>query len=97
MEDEYSQLDATEPRRPEKPAEEEVGVDVPHQLVEPATLEQLIKTFVLREGTDYGVVEATLDRKVNDIRRQLEKGDLKIVFDLATESFSIVSAHSKLK
>jgi len=50
----------------------------------------LIREFVLREGTDYGAIEASLERKVNDIRRQLENGELKIVFDLASETGTIV-------
>jgi uncharacterized protein YheU (UPF0270 family) len=82
MQDEFSQLLA-----PEQP---EVGVEVPYALLKPETLEQLIKAFVLREGTDYGAVEASLDTKIKQIHRQLEKGDLKIVFDLSTETGSIV-------
>lgn len=71
--------------------ETEQGVEVPHTLLAPETLDTLIREFVMREGTDYGAVEASLERKVGDIRRQLERGDLKIVFDLASETGSIVA------
>lgn len=70
--------------------EQEAGVDVPFDLLAPDTLEELIKSFVLREGTDYGAQEASLQRKLDDIRRQLKNGKLKIVFDLASDTGSIV-------
>ena len=71
--------------------EEEQGVEVPYTMLAPDTLETLIREFVLREGTDYGAVEASLERKVNDIHRQLQRGELKIVFDITSETGSIVS------
>ncbi len=95
MEDEFSQL-SFEKRPPqmspenEKPQAED-GVEVPFNLLERETLEQLIKSFVLREGTEYGEEEVPLARKIDYVRGQLEKGDLKIVFDLATDTGSIVS------
>jgi len=91
MHDEFSQLPPDE-RRPLKrtPEVEEEGVEVPYDLLQAETLSQLIEAFVLKEGTDYGVEEVSLSRKVDQVRRQLEKGDLKIVFDLSTETGSIV-------
>ena len=44
-----------------------------------------------REGTDYGHVDRSLDSKVADVYRQLETGDATIVFDLESETASIVS------
>ena len=38
---------------------------VPWQQIEPRNLDNLIKEFVLREGTDYGAVEASLQHKMN--------------------------------
>jgi len=73
----------------ETPPRQEEGVEVPFSLLQPETLEQLISDFVLRDGTDYGEEEALFSRKVDEIREQLRKGDLKIVFDLATETGSI--------
>jgi len=70
----------------------ERGVEVDQKLIPPDTLQTLIAEFVMREGTDYGAQEATMDRKINDIRRQLERKELQIVFDLTTETCSIVPA-----
>ena len=55
-----------------------------------AALEGLIESFVGREGTDYGERECTLAEKVADVRRQLERGEARIVFDPDTESVDIV-------
>jgi uncharacterized protein YheU (UPF0270 family) len=88
--DEFSQLTHEDPPPGAVPLEEE-GIEVSHELLKPETLEQLILAFVLREGTDYGEREVPLARKIEQIREQLETGDLKIVFDLSTESGSIIS------
>ncbi len=88
--DEYSQLSKEEkpPFNPEPETED--GVDVPFEQIPEATLEKLIQEFVMREGTDYGANEVSLPKKIQDIRTQLEKKKLKIVFDLNTETCSIV-------
>jgi uncharacterized protein YheU (UPF0270 family) len=47
---------------------------------------------VLREGTDYGEREISLDQKVAHVLRQLERGEAQIVFDAVLESVDIVLA-----
>lgn len=74
--------------------EAESGVVVPHGGLQPETLRQLIEAFILRNGTDYGEREATLDLRVSQITQQLDRGDVKIVFDATTESCSIVPTRS---
>jgi uncharacterized protein YheU (UPF0270 family) len=46
--------------------------------------------FVTRDGTDYGAAEKTLDEKVADVRRQLERGHAAIVYDAASDTINIV-------
>lgn len=41
---------------------------IPWQDLSPETLENLIESFVLREGTDYGEHERTLEQKVADVQ-----------------------------
>ena len=89
MQAEFSRL-TSEDSCPGAAPQEEDGVEISFDLLKPETLEQLIKAFCLREGTDYGEVEVPLARKIEEIRGQLESGLLKIVFDLSTESGSIV-------
>jgi uncharacterized protein YheU (UPF0270 family) len=64
-------------------------VVVPHAELSPETLRAVIESFVLREGTDYGEHEFSLDQKVDKVRRQLERGEAQILFDPATESVAI--------
>ncbi len=63
---------------------------IPWQELEAATLENLIETFVLREGTDYGEQERSLTQKVADVRRQLERGDVVLVWSELHESVNIM-------
>ena len=71
-------------------AEPAEPVEVPHALLASGVLRALIESFVLREGTDYGDRERSLDDKVADVRRQLERGEAVIVFDPATDSVTIL-------
>jgi len=73
------------------PPEEVPGelVEIPCAQLAAETLNALIESFVLREGTDYGVREVPLAAKVAQVRRQLERGEAQIVFDPATETVDI--------
>ena len=53
-------------------------------------LRGVLESFVLREGTDYGEREVSLDQKVAQVLRQLERGEAQIVFDPVVESVDIV-------
>lgn len=63
---------------------------IPWQQLEAETLENLIETFVLREGTDYGEQERSLSQKVADVRRQLERGEVVLVWSELHESINIM-------
>ena len=65
-------------------------VEVPHTELAPSTLRAVIESFVLREGTDYGVQDASLERKVADVMRQLERREAVILYDPGTDSVDIV-------
>jgi uncharacterized protein len=52
-------------------------------------LRAVIESFVLREGTDYGAHEVSLEEKVAQVMRQLERGEAHIVFDPSTRSVNI--------
>ena len=55
------------------------------------TLESLVESFVLREGTDYGASEVSFETKTSQVRRQLEQGLVQIVFDPNNETVTIVT------
>lgn len=63
---------------------------VPIEKVSDEALEGLINEFILREGTDYGPREFTLEAKHQQLRKQLASGKIVIVFDPEEESASIV-------
>ena len=69
-----------------------MGVEIPVEALSAEALRGLIESFVGREGTDYGERERSLEEKVADVRRQLERGEARIVFDPETESVNIVPA-----
>ena len=66
-------------------------VIIPYKELAPETLTALIESFIMREGTDYGWEEVSLDTKVSQVRRQVEKGEVVIVFDSASESVSLLT------
>lgn len=65
-------------------------VEVPHTALTAEALRGLVAEFVTRDGTDYGVRERTLDEKIRDVMRQLERGEVKIVFDPASRTANLV-------
>ena len=67
-------------------------VEVPHAALDADTLRAVIEAFVLREGTDYGEHELALEDKVSRVRRLLERGEARIVFDPRTETVDVVTA-----
>lgn len=64
-------------------------VEVPAAELAPATLQSLVESFVLREGTDYGLHEVSLASKVAQVLRQLQRGEARIVYDPRSESVDI--------
>lgn len=65
-------------------------VIVPHEELSPDALRGVIEAFVLREGTEYGERDVSLDVKVSQVMRQLQRGEAQIVFDLESEEIGIV-------
>ena len=56
------------------------------------SLRGLVEEFVSRDGTDYGRLEKTLDEKVDAVMRQLEVGEVCVVFDRDEERANLVLA-----
>lgn len=65
---------------------------MPHTELSPEALRGVIESFVLREGTEYGAREFSLDEKVAHVMRQLERGEVHVTFDATTETVGIVVA-----
>lgn len=69
---------------------------IPWQEIEPETLDNLIREFVLREGTDYGDLEMDLTTKIEQVRQQLSRQEAVIVYSELHESIDI-QTHPKLR
>lgn len=63
---------------------------IPWKELDPDTLANLIEAFVLREGTDYGEQERSLEQKVNDVKRQLTSGEAVLVWSELHETVNIM-------
>lgn len=64
---------------------------IPYEQLSSDALQGLIEEFITREGTDYGMEEVSLSTKVEQVKRQLKHRDIVVVFDITTESVSILS------
>lgn len=62
---------------------------IPIDALETDTLYNLAESFVLREGTDYGEEEVTLDVKVQQVLERLKSGDAVLVYSELHESIDI--------
>ncbi len=81
--------------RESDPSSVESGVELEPDQLSPDALRGLVEEYVSREGTDYGEGDWTLEDKVSQVLRQLERGEARIVFDLERESASIVAVQDR--
>lgn len=68
-------------------------VVIPWDRLDAETLHRVLESFVLREGTDYGNREFSLDDKVAMVMRQLQQGKARLVFDPRSESCTVLPVH----
>ena len=68
----------------------EKPIEIPWENLSPEALRGVIDDFIMREGTDYGLVEASHETKVKQIQKQLEKKRILLMFDASTESITLV-------
>ncbi len=65
-------------------------VEIPPSSLSPEALRGVVEEFVTREGTDYGHHDYSLEQKMEMVFRQLERGDIAIVFDPESETCNLV-------
>jgi len=66
-------------------------IEVPFADLDPTTLLGVIEAFILREGTNYGANEVSLDTQVKQIQGQLRNRSIKLVFDPVSESCTLLT------
>jgi uncharacterized protein len=64
---------------------------IPYQSLDDETLHNLIESFILREGTDYGEAEVSLNEKSQKVRSLVESGDVLIIYSELSESVTLIA------
>ena len=64
---------------------------IPVNELEKETLYAIAESFVLREGTDYGEYEASLQDKTEQVIQQLKSGEAILIFSELHETVDIIS------
>lgn len=66
------------------------SIEIPCAELSPEALRGVVESFVLREGTDYGVRQHTFEEKVAQVMDQLQRRQARILFDPESQSVTIV-------
>ena len=71
--------------------EEAPKLVVPWDQLSADALRGVIEEFVTREGTEYGKDDVPLETKVAAVKRQLQSGEVLVVFDAAANTANLVT------
>lgn len=72
------------------PAIPEEGIEVPFEQINPDTLRSMIEEFVTREWSSLSDDGYSLEEKVNQVRKQLKAGKVRVVFDFTSDTANLV-------
>ena len=64
---------------------------IPWERLSPDALLGVLEEFVTREGTEYGARDIGLEAKVAAVRRQLERGDVVVLFDIESSTVNLAT------
>ena len=64
---------------------------IPFEQLDKDTLYNLIESYVLREGTDYGEQEFSIESKVAQVNQQLKSGEAMVFVSELHEAVTIIS------
>ncbi len=63
---------------------------IPIDQISPEILENILKDFVLREGTEYGMEDVSVADKIEQVRQQLVNKTAVIVYSELHETINIM-------
>ena len=66
-------------------------IEIPVSSLSADALKGIVDSFIMREGTDYGVEEVSFEKKVQNLLRKIEKEEIRLVFDPNTESVTFLT------
>lgn len=64
---------------------------IPIDALDADTLYSIAESFVLREGTDYGEIEASLKGKTEQVIQQLRTGSAVLLYSELHETVDVIS------
>lgn len=67
---------------------------IPPHTLEADTLRAIIEEFVMSEGTEYGARDYTLEEKVTHVQRQIEAGDVVIIWSESNQTIGLFTKQS---
>ncbi|QLB13798.1 hypothetical protein EV697_10673 [Bisgaardia hudsonensis] len=70
---------------------------IPWQQLEKETLINIVESFILREGTDYGIEELSLEEKKNNLLAKIYDGSAIIFWSELHETIDIKNRNDFLK
>lgn len=68
------------------------AIEIPYSELSAEALRGVVESFVLREGTDYGIRQHSFEEKIEQVLQQLRRGQAQILFDPDSQSVTIVPA-----
>lgn len=71
--------------------QQEEGLEIPVERIDPNTLQKMIEEFVTREWSDPADSGYTLEEKVAQVLRQLRAGTARVMYDVTSETWNIVA------
>ena len=64
-------------------------LEIPPEALSSEALAGVVESFVLREGTEYGAREYSLEEKCAQVLAQLKRGEARILYDPNTETVTL--------
>jgi len=64
---------------------------IPVEKLSTEVLQNLLESYITREGTDYGRLELSLEEKSRQLMEKVKAGEVLIVYDESLESFNLMS------
>jgi uncharacterized protein len=64
-------------------------MEIPYLELSEEALRGVIEEYISREGTDYGEHEYSFEDKIEQVKRQLKQGEVKLNFDPDSQSCNL--------
>jgi len=65
-------------------------MEIPYTELSDEALRGIIEEYITREGTEYGAREFSLEQKIEHVRQQLLRREIKINFEEESQSCNLV-------